>query len=91
MNCACHGDPAYWQKDKRLKAGGWWECPRKRKAANATRTTDPARRARVLAQNHKYWYRVEGGYVKERRRDLAAARERVLEQLDQLAQEAEAC
>ena len=31
MNCACHGEPAYWQKDKRLKAGGWWECPVKRR------------------------------------------------------------
>jgi hypothetical protein len=31
VNCACHGEPAYWQKDKRLEAGGWWECPEKRR------------------------------------------------------------
>lgn len=31
MNCACHGEPAYWQKDGRVKAGGWWECGVKRR------------------------------------------------------------
>ena len=30
MNCRCHDEPAYWQKDRRLKAGGWWECSIKR-------------------------------------------------------------
>lgn len=31
MNCECHNEPAYWQKDKRLTAGGWWECAVKRR------------------------------------------------------------
>ena len=31
MNCRCHGEPAYWNKDKRLKAGGFWECAVKRR------------------------------------------------------------
>ena len=24
--CHCHGEPMYWQKDKRLRAGGYWHC-----------------------------------------------------------------
>ena len=30
MDCSCHGVAAYWQKDKRIKAGGFWECSVKR-------------------------------------------------------------
>lgn len=30
-NCACHGEPAYWQIDRRVNAGGWWECAVKRR------------------------------------------------------------
>lgn len=45
--CSCHSLPAYWQKDARLKAGGWWECPVKRHAHNRTRTTNPVRRERL--------------------------------------------
>lgn len=26
MNCVCHDEPAYWQKDSRLRAGGFWLC-----------------------------------------------------------------
>jgi hypothetical protein len=26
VNCACHDEPAYWNKDKRYKAGGFWYC-----------------------------------------------------------------
>lgn len=81
----------YWNKDKRLKAGGGWECRVKRAAHNRTRTTNPARRQRVLAQRRGYWYRPDGGYVKRRRQDLAAQRTQILEQLDQLAQEATEC
>lgn len=88
MDCECHGEPCYWQKDKRLTAGGRWECRVKREAYNSTRTTDPERRARVCEQHRGYWHRPDGGYVQRRRRDLAASRERILEQLDQLAQEA---
>lgn len=24
--CACHGEPAYWQRDSKMTAGGWWRC-----------------------------------------------------------------
>ena len=30
-NCDCHGEPAYWQRDVRTSAGGWWECAVKRR------------------------------------------------------------
>lgn len=26
MNCVCHDEPCYWQRDKRHSKGGWWEC-----------------------------------------------------------------
>lgn len=26
MNCACCGEPAYWQKDNRTASGGRWYC-----------------------------------------------------------------
>lgn len=48
--CGCHSEPSYWQKDARLKAGGWWECPVKRAAFNETRSTNPARRERITAR-----------------------------------------
>lgn len=30
MDCKCHDKPAYWQRDLRCRAGGWWECSIKR-------------------------------------------------------------
>ena len=73
MNCACHDLPAYWQKDRRLKAGGWWECSVKRAAHNAARFTDEARRARITqAQRDRYdndWqYRIRKRLVDDARK-----------------------
>jgi hypothetical protein len=31
MNCVCHDQPAYWEKDSRCKAGGWWQCAVKKR------------------------------------------------------------
>jgi hypothetical protein len=45
-------------------------------------------RARQRAADLAYWHAPGGGYVKRRKRDLANERERILGQLDQLAQEA---
>lgn len=50
MLCACHGEPCYWQKDKRNSKGGWWECPVRRRAHNAARYTNDERRERINAQ-----------------------------------------
>lgn len=44
VNCVCHGEPAYWQRDVRKTAGGRWECRVKRQAYNRTRSTNPERR-----------------------------------------------
>lgn len=71
-----------------MTAGGRWECRVKREVYNRTRSTDPERSARVRAQGRDYWHRPGGGYFQERRRDLAGQRALILEQLDQLAQEA---
>lgn len=38
--------------------------------------------------NLRDWHGPNGGYVRRRRKQLAAQRQRILEQLDQLAQEA---
>lgn len=45
MNCVCHGEPAYWQKNARKPAGGKWECRVKRREYNRQRTLNPARQA----------------------------------------------
>ena len=45
MLCQCHGEEAYWQKDSRTKAGGWWECAVKRRARERERyDRDPVHR-----------------------------------------------
>jgi hypothetical protein len=45
VNCRCHGEPAYWQKDTRLVPGGWWECSVKRRARELDRyDRDPVHR-----------------------------------------------
>lgn len=43
MNCACHGEPAYWAKDVRYNGGGHWECSVKRREYNRQRYLNPAR------------------------------------------------
>lgn len=35
--CPCHSEPMLWQKDRNLRAGGWWACRVKRQQYNATR------------------------------------------------------
>lgn len=37
MNCACHSKPMYFNRDKRCKRGGFWECREKRRKRNALR------------------------------------------------------
>lgn len=36
-DCSCHGEAMYWQKDKRLRAGGRWICGAVRRAQSAAR------------------------------------------------------
>ena len=85
--CQCHGEPSYWQRDLRCKAGGWWECAVKRRAKSKARYyQDPdARRAEVRDYYH------DRGWLVKRRRALKSQRARITEQLDQLAEEAATC
>ena len=86
-SCECHGQAMYWQRDVRLKAGGWWECGEKRRQISRARyAKDPeARRAEVRD------YYNDRGWLLKRRRELRAQRQRITEQLDLLAEEAAAC
>lgn len=45
-------------------------------------------RGRQRPADRAYWHRSDGGYVRRRKRQLSAQRTQILEQLDQLAQEA---
>lgn len=50
MICRCHGEPAYWQRDVRLKEGGRWECAVKRRERERRRYEDPLVRIPKLLQ-----------------------------------------
>lgn len=79
--CACHGEPMYWNKDKRRPSGGFWFCAVKQ------RTRQQARHV----SKDSYWHRPGGGYVQRRRRHLSAQRSRILDQLAQLGEERASC
>ena len=62
MNCVCHNEPAYWQTDRRMLAGGWWQCAVGKR--EASRATDTKRRAvKTERQRERYdrdpIYRIE--------------------------------
>jgi hypothetical protein len=53
VDCKCHGEPAYWQRDVRLTAGGYWRCAVKKRAQ--ARLTDGERRdVKVQRQRDRY-------------------------------------
>lgn len=42
MNCRCHDEPAYWCKDSRYSADGYWRCAVKHRASGRVRyATNP--------------------------------------------------
>ena len=88
MDCDCHGEPAYWQRDVRLKAGGWWECGvKRRERARERYATDPT----VKLERQRGYYHNRGGWYTKRKRALSRQREQILERLAQLEQEAQSC
>ncbi len=32
MNCVCHGERMYWNRDSRYREGGFWRCAEKKRA-----------------------------------------------------------
>lgn len=80
--CECHGLPMGWQRDLKYRAGGRWECREKRREYNKRRHAQRVEwlRADRAASPRQYLY--------ERRRDLAAQRRQVTEQLSRLSEEA---
>lgn len=84
--CVCHGEPCYWNADKRKTKGGWWECAVRRRAMSRRRYAAVAA-AKLARQRDQY--RREG-WLTKRRRDLAGQRARLEERLTQLEQEANA-
>jgi hypothetical protein len=55
------------------------------------RAIDRARRDVKNERQRDYYHAADGGYIVRRRRELAAERTRILDQLKQLEREAEAC
>lgn len=90
--CACHNEPQRWNKDPRYTAGGFWKCAAKGVAYQRDRyASDPSYRGRAIARHRRNWHRPDGGYVQRRRRQLAAQRAQILDQLAQLREERAKC
>jgi hypothetical protein len=69
VNCVCHGEAAYWQKDKRLRAGGHWSCAVKKRAYERDRyDADPIHRIGKNLHDHA---RRRGDTLKRQREALA--------------------
>jgi hypothetical protein len=69
VNCGCHDEPAYWQKDKRYGAGGFWRCPvRARELARSRYDRKPIYRLEKLLKAN----------ASKRRANLARRRTRLL-------------
>jgi hypothetical protein len=70
VTCACHGEPAYWQKDARLPKGGWWECSVRRRQYQRDRyDNDPIHR---IEKNLKGDARKRRQTIERRRAALAS-------------------
>lgn len=63
VNCSCHGEPMYWQADRKRKAGGWWLCAVKRRKLARDRYHDRHRAQKLQRQRERYdsdpIYRIE--------------------------------
>lgn len=85
--CGCHAVVMQWHKDPRSRLGGYWRCRVAQRERDRLRAAHPNRRASKL----RYWHKHEGGYIRRRRRELAAERADIQAQLRQLDMEAHAC
>jgi len=85
--CKCHGEAMYLVRDRRVKGGSYWRCAVKCRDRN--RKSHQDHREARRAQQKEYWHRADGGWLSERRRKLTAQRARIMEKLDQLAEERE--
>jgi hypothetical protein len=86
--CPCHAAPMAWGKDSRYRGGGYWRCSVRHNAHSRLYYAEKsaARKAAVSA-----YYHDRGGWIKKRRRALSAQRNRIMEQLAQLAEERTRC
>jgi hypothetical protein len=54
VDCKCHGEPAYWNADKRKKPGGYWLCAvKKRRYEMARYDADPIHRIEKNLANRR--------------------------------------
>lgn len=70
-----------------MRAGGWWRCAVKKREQQlrTDRGRAGVKNARLMAEYHS------GGWLRRRKAVLRKQRSRILEQLDQLEQEAAEC
>jgi hypothetical protein len=73
MLCSCHGEPAYWNPDRAMRAGGHWRCAVKKREQQ--RATDKARRETKL-QRRRDKYDTDPVWRIERLLKTAAERRR---------------
>jgi len=74
VNCVCHDEPAYWQKDSRLRAGGFWVCAVVKR--ERSRRVDAARRDVKNARQRDRYDRDAVYRIKKRLHDNERQRER---------------
>ena len=71
----------YWHKRNDRKTGGLWRCAvRKREVQRASKS-------KKVSDSHNY-RKPDGGYIRKRKKLLRAQRTQILDQLAQLAKEA---
>lgn len=61
--CECHGEPTYWDKDARYKAGGHWRCSVKIKAKRKRRYEGDVEHREQLRARSREKYRERRGLV----------------------------
>lgn len=81
MLCSCHGEPAYWNPDPKMRAGGHWRCAVKKRQQQliTDRGRADVKNERMRDRYDRDWvYRIEkqlSASARERRRRLQRRRE----------------
>jgi len=79
----------YWHKRNDRKTGGLWRCAvRKREVQRAYQRQSFGSPETKKTRDLRNYHKPNGGYVRKRRKVLAAQRTQILDQLAQLTKEA---
>lgn len=97
--CKCHSIKMFWHKDKRSKAGGYWECKNKKREQG--KNWDKTKKGKLRSK--RYYLSPKGrlsnnkalkkfrdsphGYISRRKYLLSKMREENLQRLEKLQEE----